>query len=238
VIPARHWPLFARAFAWYAERLLRGHFRALHVRGSLPPVNEPLLVVAQHVGWWDPLVFFHLSRVRFVGKHYVMMEEANLRQFPFFGWLGAFSLDRRARGAALPSVRYALARLREPGARVWIFPQGALQPADFRPLRCEPGAGWLAARTETLAVPVALRYEFLESQRPEIFVSFGTPRTVLPVGHPAGVDPVADMLTAEADRLRDDVYRAQLDGFDRILEGRRSVSDLFAGIRRVVGNRQ
>lgn len=232
MIEARHDPAFARLFAAYAARLLRSHFASVRVRGTLPGGDAPLLVAAQHVGWWDPIVLFHLSRRRFGGTHYVMQEEARLREFTFFRRLGAFGVDLSEPARALPSVRYALARLRAPGARLWVFPQGELRPADARPIRCRAGAEWLAARARARVVPVALRYEFLAAQRPEAFVSIGEPVALAP-REPAALER---LLTAEADRLRNDVLAGRLDGFDVVSRGRRSVSDAFLALspRRVL----
>jgi 1-acyl-sn-glycerol-3-phosphate acyltransferase len=221
--PTRHWPLFARVFALYAAWSARRHFAALRVRGTLASGSAPLVVAVQHVGWWDPMVLFLLSRSRFDGGHYAMMDEQNLSRYPFFRWLGAFGVERRTRAGVLAATRYALARLDEPGARVWLFPQGELRPADARPIRCEPGAAWLAARSGARLVPVAIRYEFLDEQRPEAFVSIGAPVAVAP-----GTDPTEALLTAEADRLREALFAGRLDGFDRVLVGRRSISDRWS----------
>jgi 1-acyl-sn-glycerol-3-phosphate acyltransferase len=222
--PARHHRLFAAVFAGYTALLLKRRFHAVWVRGSLPRTLAPLVVAAQHVAWWDPIVLFHLSRTRFDGKHYTMMEEANLRRMRFFGRLGAFGVERTGGAETLATARYALARLAEPGARVWIFPQGRLAPADLRPLGCEPGAAWLAARARVPVVAVALRYEFLDAQFPQAFVSFGAPRMV----ESLSPDPVDELLTAEADALRDAVASRDLSGFDLVVRGRGSISDVFS----------
>lgn len=225
MIEARHRPLFASVFALYTSLLLRRRFHAVWVKGSLPPTRAPLLVAAQHVGWWDPMVLFHLSRVRFSGVHYTMMEEPNLRRFGFFRWLGAFGVERESRAGVTASTRYALARLREPNARVWIFPQGLIAPADARPLGCDPGASWLASRARVPVVAVAIRYEFLEAQFPQAFVSFSEARLVEARRSRGEADPVEEMLTAEADALSEAVRERRFDAFDRVIEGRRSISD-------------
>lgn len=225
MIPARHWSAFETLFSVYASWTLKRHFHAIHVRGSLPRTMAPLLVVSQHIGWWDPILFFYLSRSRFPGKHFVMMDEANLRRLGFFRWLGAFGIDRSGEMAALDGMRYAMDRLKEHGSRVWVFPQGKLQPADLRPLGCHPGAVWLARRSRAPVVAVAIRYEFREAQHPEAFVSFGEP--TLLESHATTQDPVEDLLTKEADRLQMAVWNRQLDGFDRVMNGRRSISALY-----------
>jgi hypothetical protein len=241
MIEARHRPIFESAFALYTAVLMRRRFSGVWVKGSLPDTRAPLVVAAQHVAWWDPMLLFYLSRFRFSGAHYVMMEEPNLRRLGFFRWIGAFGVDRASRAGVASALRYALARLHEPRARVWLFPQGAIAPADKRPLECDRGASWLAARARVPVVAVAIRYEFLEEQFPAAYVSFSAPRMIErdpverdpverdPVERdPVGRDPVEAMLEAEADALKSALVARRLDGFDRVLAGRRSISDLFS----------
>lgn len=227
MIPARHDPLFAAVFARYTAWSIRRNLSAVWVRGSLPRTLAPLVVAAQHVAWWDPMVLFHLSRIRFDGTHYTMMEAANLSRLRFFGRLGAFGVERASRAETLATMRYALARLREPGSRVWIFPQGRLAPADARPLDCDPGATWLAVRARALVVAVALRYEYLDAQHPQAFVSFSEPRLLEALPPSDAPDPVETMLTAEADRLSTAVATSDRTGYDLVMRGRRSISEIY-----------
>ncbi len=226
MIEARSSPRFERLFAVYAAWTVRRHFRAVYVRGTLPDTRAPLLVCVHHAGWWDPILLFHLSRRRFPGRHFTMMEEANLRRFGFFRRLGAFGIDRASKNGPLASLRYALKRLSEPTSRVWIFPQGTITPVDRRPINVDPGAAWLATRAGVPVVAVAIRYEFREDQLPEAFVSFSLPELVR-VERTVDEDPVRELLTSEADGLRDAVWSGGLDEFERLVSGRRSISDRF-----------
>ena len=227
MIEASPSPLFARLFAVYAGWTIRRHFRAVYVRGNLPDTRSPLLICVHHAGWWDPILLFHLSRRRYPGRHFTMMEEANLRRYRFFRKLGAFGIDRASAVGPLASLRYALARLSEPASRVWIFPQGAIAPVDRRPLEVDPGASWIAARARVPVVAVAIRYEFREDQLPEAFVSFSSASMVHDERNESDADPVRELLTAEADSLRDAVWSGGLERFDRVVSGRRSISELY-----------
>jgi 1-acyl-sn-glycerol-3-phosphate acyltransferase len=220
MIEARHDRVFARVFALYASVVLRRRVSGIWVRSTLPPTRSPLLVAAQNVDPLDPMVLFHLSRVRFGGTHFAMMEEPSLLRHASFRRLGGFGIDRTTRAGTIEATRYALARLHEPAHRVWMFPQGRLVPADTRPLECDRGATWLAAHARVPTVAVAIRHEHLASELPRVFVSFSEPVMIEPKSHDD--DPVCALLALEADRLSALVAKSEWNAFDLVLRGRRS----------------
>lgn len=220
MIEANHKPLFEAIFERYTRRALARAFHGVWVRGQAPPESDPIVFAVQHVSWWDPLVMFHLIRTHLPrARHFAMMDEANLRRFPFFRWIGAFGVDRGGASTSLAGVRYALARLRERGSRLVVFPQGRQMPMDRRPLGCARGTAWLAAKGGARVVPIALRYEFLEERWPDLFVSIG-PARMCPRTGEAAEHLVESWMTEEANSLRDDVWAARLDRFTRSVRGR------------------
>lgn len=197
-----------------------------HVLGGAAPV----VCYATHTSWWDGYLAFELFRNVFPRRHFLMMEEAQLRRYGFFRWCGCFSVDRANPREAMRSVRYA-ARLLQSERRplVWIFPQGAIEPADRRPLELYRGAAEIAIRAGgAWLVPVALRYEFGPEQRPDALLLCGEP-------HWAGADADPRALHAEcgrrlsaaADELAGRWAAGDLAGFRPILRGRDSANRIF-----------
>ncbi|MEI8254504.1 MAG: lysophospholipid acyltransferase family protein [Deltaproteobacteria bacterium] len=231
-IEPRHSPLFIRLFAWYARRLVRRSFGGLYVRGRLLAPGEPVIYLVNHSSWWDALTVFLLSRGETRMRHDALMSEEGLRRFPFFARLGAVTVpvDRSTRG-----MRALLAYVDEWSRKVrgalWIFPQGAVFHADRRPLGVQPGAARIAQRAAPCrVVPVALRYEFGEGQRPDVYVSIGEPMVIADRAPEASL---AALLESEVDRLRDDLVAGRRDGFRADLAGRASVSDRWEAFRRL-----
>ena len=215
MLPSRHSPAFETAFAGYTRNLFRRRFAAFHVRGNLPAPDAPLIMACQHVAWWDPLVLYHLSRVWFPGpaRHDVMMDEENLKKLKFFRWIGAFGVDRTTRAGSVAALRHALDLLEIPYLRLGIYPQGRQESMDKRPLTVAPGASWLAAKSGVPFAPIAVRYEHIEAEWPEVFVSIGAPRKVVPGTERDADDPITSGIASEADGLRDDVYARRFDAF-------------------------
>jgi 1-acyl-sn-glycerol-3-phosphate acyltransferase len=109
-----------------------------------------------------------------------MMEEKQLARLKPFTWIGAFSVVRERPREAFQSFRYAVNLLKaKPGRTVWIFPQGEILPNDSRPLRFFRGFAKIAEESAPCAVlPMAIRYEFLGSYKPDILVSIGAPTVI------------------------------------------------------------
>ena len=220
MVQSNHWPAFEAVFGWYTRNLFARRFARVWVRGNLPDSDEPHIIACQHVAWWDALTVYRLTREWFPpARHDAMMDAKNLAKFPFFRWIGAFGVDRTTRAGAARSMRHALALLKIPRLRLVIFPQGEQQSMDARPLTCAPGTSWLAGKANVPWSPVALRYEFIEDERPEVFISIGPPTRVDKAGARADVDPVISSMTDEADQLRQDVFERRFGSFT-LLAGR------------------
>jgi len=210
MIESRHWPAFEGLFAVYLSNLLRRRFAALHVRGNVPETKDPLIVACQHVAFWDSLVLFHLSRVWTPPARYdAMMDEKNLVEHKFLRWIGAFGIDRSSKKGSLAALRHSMELLKTPNLRLLMFPQGKQESMDKRPLTPSAGASWLAVKSKVGFFPVALRYEFIEHEKPEIFVSIGAVRKA----EKSDEDPVVAAITSEADGLRDAVHARDTSSF-------------------------
>ena len=184
MLPARPNRLVARWFDGWCRRALRRSFHAAHLYlpdgGAAWDDADPSagrLYIANHASFWDGVLLYWLLRRRLgtAGRRrvYAMVDAEQVAEHPFFRRCGAFSVDRSDARDGLAAVAYAADRLAE-GAAVVIFPQGAIAPADRRPLGFEGGLGRIVARCPSAAVvPVGLRYEFWLEQRPEAMVAVG-----------------------------------------------------------------
>ncbi len=211
MITARRSRWFEKLFRVYNRNLLARRFEGLRVAG-MERLRErrrdaPLVLYANHSSWWDGLVAFEIGASCNL-EQYVMMEERQLRAYPLFRRLGAFSVVREDARAAMRSVEYAAELLRDEerkareGGALWLFPQGATRPNDARPFKFYSGAARIALRLDAvMLLPVAMRYEHLDGFRPEIFARIGEPELV-------GVKRNAKELT----RMMEDKLTKTLDG--------------------------
>ncbi len=219
---------FERAFAIYNRNLIARRFEGLRVAGleHLRARGErvPLVLYANHSSWWDGLMAFQVGRVCRL-EQYAMMEERQLREYPFHRKLGAFGVVRENARDALRSIEYAGQLLKGTSRVLWIFPQGLTLPNDARPLLLYSGAARIIERTGLAdAAPVAIRYEFLNDCRPEALVKIGPPsRVSVEASFNAKrlTSVFAERLTDTLDDLRADTLAGNFNDYEEIAAPRR-----------------
>lgn len=177
MIRAAKTPWFERWFSKTVEQRIRKSFESVEVEGldELDRLarERPVLAVANHTSWWDPMMILTLSRRILDLDAFALMDAKNLVRHRFFALVGAFGVDRGSRRSGAAAIREAVRLLDRPGRVVWLFPQGEERPAH-EPLRFEPGAARIAQLTpEAAVVPVGLRYVLGGTPRPRAVVSVG-----------------------------------------------------------------
>ena len=176
------------------------------VRGrEYVPMKGPLLIIANHLSWYDPILLgVELPRrVRYFTK-------SEIFRWPIVGLLGRLTGQIPVHRGAHDheAIEKGLAYVRE-GKAVMIFPEGAVEKQG-RMLPAHTGTALLAVRTGVPVLPIALcgTRRILRSFRiwfPKVDVEIGKPFIpLLPpdVSHKAGLQCIAeDMLTRIADML-------------------------------------
>jgi 1-acyl-sn-glycerol-3-phosphate acyltransferase len=213
------------------RRMIRRQFWSHRLRGTAVEARLdrtlPAIFYANHSSWWDGFIAFHLTYDLWKLDGILMMEEDELRKYPFFRWIGAFGI-RRTGAEVEAMIRYAAGELREKGRILWMFPQGALFPNGFRPVELRPGIAHVArAVGRVQIVPVVHRYEYLKEERAEIFTSVGPIRTVGPEeqANPEELTrQLQNQLSGDLDRLQADIHQNRLEEFKTTLRGRISTN--------------
>ena len=238
MIPARKFPLGEQLVWLLINTSFHQHFDRIFFRMRTDLTNEqralPMIICANHSSWWDGYMAALIERhLKLDG--YLMMEEAQLRRYFFFSWIGCFSVDRQNARSAIKSVQYAAHLLKgHPRRMVWLFPQGEIAPNDRRPLEFFSGAAHLAKLSApVLLYPLATRIEYLAEQRPDLYISLGEP---LLVGEQERQTPnfvkgytkrLEECVTQELDQLRADVIGSDYSSFTQIMHGWASTNRLF-----------
>ncbi len=236
-LPSARNPLGYALFYWLLVRpAFWQSFDRVRVQqvGRLPaPADSPVICYCNHPSWWDLYTLAVLDRMVLGTQFtsYGMMEEAQLRDFPFFRLLGAFSVNRHNARSAARSLAYITHELQvKPRSLLYMFPQGTITPNDQRPLHLYGGLARIVQRVpHAMLYPVTFRYEFRGEQRPETFVRYGPLHTV--AGGASRDTITAELtarLTASADALRAAVVADDMQQFRVLLRGIPGINRRYA----------
>ncbi len=192
-------------FRFRLQRRLHG----VYLKGELP--EGPLVLAATHQTYFDG----HFTLLLLRAKGYLLMDEANLRAFPYFRLLG---------GLSVKEVRKALRALKE-GGRVAVFPEGLLRPqGPIGPLK--RGAVYLAEKAGVPLIPAVFRVYARGFELPEAYLRLGPP---VPPRLKALEEAMA-ALAEEVDALQGQTHpRRPLPGFGLILKGARGPDEWLGG---------
>ena len=178
-------PAISTTVLMFFRRIVRGYFRrhfsAVRASGverflAAGSGGGPLIVYANHVSWWDPMVQVLLAgELMPRRKHYAPMDAATLKRYGIFRKIGVFGLEMKTPRGAAQFLRTSIAVL-EGGGVLWVTPQGRFADTRERPLEFKPGLAALASRLKggCTVLPLAIEYAFWDERLPETLLHFGS----------------------------------------------------------------
>ena len=126
MINAQHNAIIDPFFRWYVIWKMKRSFSSFSIEGNVKNNSDALLLVCNHISWWDGMWALYLNQQLFRRKFYFMMLEEQLSKNWFFKYTGGFPV-RKSSSSLIESLNYASKLLQNPDNLVLIFPQGKLQ---------------------------------------------------------------------------------------------------------------
>lgn len=234
-------PTLSRWFGRYLRSYFRRNFAGVRLKADLDESvlrDRPIVVYANHPSWWDPIFFMLIHQAAFPGRGmYGPMEAKALEKYGFMRRLGVFGVDLDSPRGAVTFLRTSRAILDQPGATLWITPQGRFCDARERPVRLEPGLAHLARSVPRLAMlPLAVEYPFFDERNPEALALFGPPVLAEEI-QSRDVDVwnerLAERLTATLDELAAFAVARDPSPFRTLVGGRVGVGGVYDAWRRL-----
>lgn len=183
-IPANESKLFITVFRQYVWWLFRRKFNAVYVRQDyIPTSSSRSMYYGNHNSWWDGLIPLLLNEFILKQQARAIMEDKQMKKYPFFKWIGAFSVDRENSRRAIYTLRYALQTMKRDNAALYLYPEGTIVPF-IRSLQpsYEGGLTWLAAKLNNLdvdvdvdVVPMHIYINTYNSHKPELLIWLSNP---------------------------------------------------------------
>ena len=139
MIQAKHHAVIYPIFRLLTRYLMNHKFHSVHIEGDFEDTGKPVLVIANHVSWWDGFWILYLNikvlRRRF---HFMMLEE-QLKKHWYFQYIGGYSVKKKTR-SIVESIGYTIELLRDNGNMVFMFPQGEITSMHNHDIKFEKGA--------------------------------------------------------------------------------------------------
>jgi 1-acyl-sn-glycerol-3-phosphate acyltransferase len=123
---ARHNFLVYNFFKLYTLRKIRSNFQRVIIKGELTDRRLPLIIISNHISWWDGFWVMYLNLKKFHRRFYFMMLEQQLERYSFFKKTGGFPVKPGSR-SIIDTINHARELLTDKNNLVLIFPQGGIQ---------------------------------------------------------------------------------------------------------------
>lgn len=130
------YPFFKRYAVWKIRR----NFHDVFIDGEFHNKKLPVLLISNHVSWWDGFWAMYLNVKLFHRKFYFMMLEDQLKKYMFFNKTGGYSIKKGSK-SIIESLDYTAHLLADNKNLVLLFPQGEIQSIYTQTIRFEDGIG-------------------------------------------------------------------------------------------------
>jgi len=169
IIRARHHWFFYPFFKRYSWWMPGWFFSTVRLHHNVEDRQLPVLMIGNHVSWWDGFLAEYINHKVFRRRYHVMMLEEQLKKRMFLNKTGAYSV-RKGSKSALESIRYTAEILSDSGNMVILFPQGKIHSMTDLPVKFE--SGWYhlfryLGNPVQVVFYVAL-FDFFSSRKPEL----------------------------------------------------------------------
>jgi len=175
------------------------------VTGEFHDDGKPILLLSNHMSWWDGFWANNLTRTMFRRRFHFMMLEEQLGKFSFFKYCGGYPVRKNSR-QSVESLHYTLELLTHPQNLVLLFPQGKIESLYTRDFHFERGVDHVLKKAgdSIQVIFLACLVDYFSKAKPGLNLYF---REYCPGGSPAenGIN---------------EVTTCRVEGFDRHASGK------------------
>lgn len=163
------------AFMWLAKIYFNRNFNSLSIQGEFNDNGHAVLVIANHISWWDGAWIMLLNHNVMKRKFSFMMLEEKLKQHWYLNYIGGFSIHKKSR-SIIESINYAGSLLKESGNMVLMFPQGEIHSLYNEMFQFEQGIDRMLQKIspETQILFVANLLDYFSDIKPNLVMSIKT----------------------------------------------------------------
>ena len=170
MIRARHNFFVYNFFKIYNKFNIRRNFNEVKVIGNVDVENHSVLIVSNHVSWWDGFWVLHLCVNVLYKKFHFMMLESELKKRPLFSLSGGFSIAKGAK-SIIESLNYSSELLKDKQNLVLMFPQGKLHSIYHNDFKFEKGVERIIEKSaQSKLIFMATFIEYFDHPKPDLYI--------------------------------------------------------------------
>lgn len=160
---------YRRFWSWYFRHIIRSDFSGFELVGTPPELaaDKSVLLLQNHISWWDGFWAYRLNDLYFGRRFHVMMLEEELAKRKFLTYAGAFSIRKSSR-SVVESLRFGTQLLQDPQNLLLLFPQGKIESQQVARLHFGKGVERVIQQSaeHTQVVMAAVFPDYFSSRKP------------------------------------------------------------------------
>lgn len=125
MIKAKHHKVIYPLFQGLTRFLIKHNFESYSIQGDFIDHGKAVLVLSNHISWWDGFWIMLLKLNVIKRRFHFMMLEQQLKKHWYFQYTGGYSIKKHSR-SILESINYTNGLLLDDENMVLIFPQGEI----------------------------------------------------------------------------------------------------------------
>jgi len=170
MIKASHNALIYRFFKIYSSIKIKNNFNKVRIIGDVDVLNHSVLLIANHISWWDGFWTLYLCMNKLNKKFYFMMLENELKKRRIFSLSGGFSITQRAK-SIIQTLNYSIGLLKDKNNLVLMFPQGRLHSLYNDEFNFQKGVERIVEKSQnTKVIFLASFIDYFDHPKPELFL--------------------------------------------------------------------
>jgi 1-acyl-sn-glycerol-3-phosphate acyltransferase len=172
IIKARHHFIIYPFFKLYAVYKIRKHFHEVFISGEFREKGLPVLLISNHISWWDGFWAMYLNLKLLHRKFHFMMLEDQLKKYSFFINSGGYSVRKGSR-SVIESIDYTVKILSDKRNLVLLFPQGTISSLYEQHIKFERGLERIMKEVQgrVQVIFMANLVEYFSQEKPSLYIN-------------------------------------------------------------------
>jgi 1-acyl-sn-glycerol-3-phosphate acyltransferase len=174
IIKSKHHLFYYNWFRFfYGKWKIRQYFHEVILLGEYQEKNLPLLIICNHVSWWDGIWVMYLNIEVLKRKFHFMMLEEEIKKDKVPNYVGGYSIKKKSR-SIIESINYTSELLTDNKNLVLLFPQGEIRSLYTPSIQFEKGFNNILKRigSKVQIIFTVNLVDYFSNVKPTLYIYF------------------------------------------------------------------